>query len=396
MRKPIRIAQPPPAPPLVFGAGGSANAHLLIGWASPEPGFCWTTGTGATLTADMPGGAGDLFLELSLNPFTTPSEPSRALQVTADEPAVDGDALEGQGIVGYLLPPDIAGKRVTIGLHHDPAPSPAALGLSTDPRSLGFMVFSLRAYRGPHRPRADVTVLPPLALPQDSTGRLQAVLAATGLTPRALAEQCESLGHNCEFGMLQRHLEAEPLGLLRFAGITLDDLLAGLDDGFADLGAEMVVATHPLGTGGSEFLVQDSRYRLSLHTTLTTDTHARADIETRYRTHLPFLGRHLRGRLAEGSHLYVFQRPGQLTQSQAMPLWNRLQAHGPNALLYVDQDPNLPSGAVEQRGHGLYHGRLARMAPHANVGLLDVNGWLSLCANAYRLWCRDRPNPAVS
>jgi hypothetical protein len=381
---------------LVFGQGGSANAHLQEGWADPEPGFCWTLGAGATLHAGIPPGEGELFLELSLNPFNPPDKRHRDLHITANGRRIGADSLEGHGVVGYALPADITGPHVTIGLHHAPAPSPAALGLSTDPRALGFMLFSLRLYRQPPRPRADVTVLPPLALPQDDTGRLHAIRAATGLTPRALAEQFESLGHNCEFGILQRQLEAEPLGLLRFAGVTLDDLLAGLEDGFASVGDQMVIATFPLGHGRFEFLAQDSRYRLSLHTTLTTDTHTQEQIERQYRTHLPFLGRHLRGRLAEGNHLCVFQRPGQLTQSQAVPIWNRLQSLGPNALLYVDQDPALPSGAVEQRGHGLYHGRLASMAPHNDVGRLDRPAWLSLCANAYRLWSRDRPKPVVS
>ena len=381
---------------LVFGEGGSANPHLLTGWAAPEPGFCWTTGDGATLAADIPPGDGELFLELALNPFNPPDKRFRDLQITVNGRRIGADSLEGHGVVGYPLPPDIIGPTITIGLHHAPAPSPAALGFSPDSRSLGFMLFSARLYRQPHRPRADVTALPPLPVPQDDAGQLHAIRAATGLSPRALAEQFESLGHNCEFGMLQRLLGAEPLGLLRFAGITLDDVLAGLDDGFAAVGDEMVIATFPIGKDRSEFLVQDARYKLSLHTTLTTDTHTQPEIEAQYRTHLPFLGRQLRGRLAEGSHICVFQRPGQLTHSQAVPLWNRLQSAGPNALLYIDQDPNLPPGAVEQRAHGLYHGRLASMAPHTNVALLDLPTWLSLCANAYRLWSRDRPKPVVT
>jgi hypothetical protein len=375
--------------PLRFGEGGTANPRLGQGWAPPEPGFCWTTGTGATLIADIPEGPGELFLEVSLNPFNAPDQRARALRMTVNGREIGEDAYEGHGIIAFPLPVGITGPQAEIAFHHDAAPSPASLGLSTDTRSLGFMLFTLRLYRQPFRPRADVTVLPPIPLPPDSTGRLHAIRAATGLTPRALAETFDSLGHNCEFGMFQRHFEAEPLGLLRFAAITLDDLVHGLDDGFADLGADMTIERFSLGHDRHEFLVNDNRYRLSLHTTRTNDDTTEAEIAAQYRTHLPFLGRHLRGRLSDGAHLYVFQRPGQLTHSQAVPLWNRLQAYGPNALLYVDQDPALPSGAVEQRGHGLYHGKLASMAPHRNVGLLDQGGWLSLCANAYRLWARS-------
>ena len=379
--------------PLTFGQGGTASPYLVSGWAPPEAGFTWTTGTGATLRAPIPPGEGELFLELSLNPFNAPDQRFRALRVTADGTQVGAESYEGHGTIAFPLPPAITGPEAAITLHHEAAPSPAALGLSADARSLGFMLFTLRLYRQPHRPRADATALPPIPLPQDSTGRLDSIRALTGLTPRQLAEQFDSLGHNCEFGMFQRHFEAEPLGLLRFAAITLEDLVHGLDDAFADLGADMAIERFPRADGRLEFLVKDKHYHLSLHTTRTTDDTTQAEIEAQYRTHLPFLGRHLRGRLAEGSHLYVFQRPGQLTHGQAVPIWNRLQSCGANALLYVDQDPGLPSGAVEQRGHGLFHGKLATMAPHLNVGLLDQAAWLSLCANAYRLWVRGGFGP---
>jgi hypothetical protein len=375
---------------LTFGEGGTAVPYLVSGWAPPEPGFTWTIDTGATLIAPIPDGPGELFLELTLNPYNPPNQRARALRITANGQTIGAESYEGLDTIAFALPSGITGPTAEIGLHHESGPSPAALGLSTDSRALGFMLSGLRLYRRPYRPLADVTVLPPIPLPPDSTGRLHAIRARTGLTPRQLAEQFESLGRNCEFGLFQRHFEAEPLGLLRFAAITLDDLVHGLDDAFADLGAEIAIERFPIGKNRFEFLVKDNRYHLTLHSTRTTDDDTtEADIAEQYRTHLPFLGRHLRGRLAEGSHIHVFQRPGQLTYSQAVPVWNRLQSYGPNALLYVDQDPALPCGAVEQRGHGLYHGKLATMAPHTDAGQLDQGAWLSLCANAYHLWTRS-------
>jgi hypothetical protein len=360
------------------------------GWAAPEPGFRWSTGQGATVTADIPSGHGDLFLELRLNPYHPPGQRLRRLQITLNGHPIGTDSLEGSGTIAYAVSARINGPQAHITLHHDAAPSPAATGPSTDTRALGFMLFALRFTRQPPRPRADITALPPLPIPPDSTGQHRLLHAATGLTPAALAERFESLGHNCEFGMFQRHLAAEPLGLLRFAGITLDDLLAAFDTDFEGLDTNLTVATHPTTGGKHEYLVQNQRLGLSLHTARTTDSITEAEITAQYRAHLPVLANHLRSRMADGTHIHVFQRPGQLTQSQALPLWNRLQSRGPNALLYVDQDPNLPSGAVEQLGHGLFHGKLAAMAPHDNVGLLDLPGWLSLCANTQRLWAKSK------
>ena len=375
---------------LTLGHGGSAYAHLIEGWSGAEPDFRWSLGAGAALTADIPPGEGELFLEISLDPFKPPGQRSRPLRITVDGRTIGTDSLVGQGIVGYPVPPDIAGPRARVALHHEAAPSPATLGLSADSRSLGFMVRFLRLTRQPYRPATDLTVLPPLDIPFDSLGQRRAVEAITGLTPSDLAERFESLGHNCEFGIVQRQLGAEPLGLLRFAGIALDRLLDALDQDFAGIGTDFGIRTHPFPNGALEYVVTDRRYQIDLHTTRTTETASKADIEAQYRVYFPFLAKHLRGHLAAGSHIHVFQRPGQLTHSQAVPLWNRLRARGPNALLYIDQEPDLPSGAVEQRGYGLFHGKLARMAPQNDVDNVDLPAWLSLLANTHRLWARQR------
>ena len=42
--------------------------------------------------------------------------------------------------------------------------------------------------------------------------------ATPTLNDRDLVFAFESIGDNCELGMLQRHVGIEPLGLLRFAG----------------------------------------------------------------------------------------------------------------------------------------------------------------------------------
>jgi hypothetical protein len=50
---------------------------------------------------------------------------------------------------------------------------------------------------------------------------------------RALFRRFESLGMTCEFGLVQRQLGLEPLGLLRFASITPDNLIALLNSDLA-------------------------------------------------------------------------------------------------------------------------------------------------------------------
>ena len=51
-----------------------------------------------------------------------------------------------------------------------------------------------------------------------------------------LMRQVESLGINCELGLVQRHCLAEPLGLFRFAYTPLEGLVAALHQDFAGIG----------------------------------------------------------------------------------------------------------------------------------------------------------------
>ena len=60
---------------------------------------------------------------------------------------------------------------------------------------------------------------------------------ADSLADRDLVLRFESLGDNCELGLVQRAAGVEPLGLLRFADSSLDRLVRLLDaraDGIAE------------------------------------------------------------------------------------------------------------------------------------------------------------------
>jgi hypothetical protein len=380
---------------LQFGSFGNAGPHLVSGWAKPEESHTWSLGTSSKLRVTLPDGPGDAFLELAVNPYTEPGA-QRRLTVTVNGTQVGEDHIGGEGILGYRLPPDAAGELL-IEIATDPARSLAELGFAPDSRPLGFMLRELRLIRLPHRPRADVTVLPPQKIPPARDAMGQAIASLTGgLDPRGLSLQFEGLGHNCEFGLFQRHLGAEPIGLLRFAGITLDNLVRGMRTGFEGVGEEVVVRTHPTHDNLEEFLVYDERYRIGLHSFRTNADSTAEQVKTEHTQRLIFARRQFARWLKTGERLFLFQRPGQITRAHALVLVNLLQGFGPNALLYVDQDSRLPSGAVEQVGHGLFHGKLDRMAPADDVGDLDLLGWLSLCANAYRLWQAHRKLSAVT
>ncbi len=378
---------------LTFGRTGNSLACERDGFAPPEDGFTWSVGDGSRLEiAAPPAGPGqDLLLELCLNPFTVPGRlDSQRLVIAVNGVRVADEALQGEGTVAYRVPARAlrADGRLDVTLRHDQACSPATLGVNPgDTRRLGFMLRSLRVLPVPQAAPADVTVLPPRAWPVGRDAMMAAVIAATGVAPGDLAMCFESLGHNCEFGLVQSHMGAEPLGMLRFAGITLDDLLAGLRSGFAGVGEDVVVRDAPAAGGGREYLVHDDRYRIGLHTFRLTGEALPEQIRAEHGGRLRYLHRHFQEWLRSGDRIFVFQRVGQMTLSQARPLLALLRDFGPrNCLLYVDETPGMPSGAVAQLEDGLFYGRLDRLAPADALDTLDLPGWLSLCANAHLLW----------
>ncbi len=379
---------------LTFGLQGNSLACQVSGFAAPEPGFTWSVGRRSELLFAVEPCGGDTVLELALNPFVVPGRlEAQRLVVEVNGARVADERLRGEGTVAWRVParalrPD---GRMAVVLHHEEARSPADTKAAPhDARVLGFMLRTLRVLSLPPAPPADVTALPPRPWPADRAAMMQAVEASTGLAPRELVLCFESLGHNCEFGLVQLHVGAEPLGLLRFAGITLDDLLAGLSSGFDGVGETVVVRTVPAGNGSTEYLVYDDRFRIGLHTFRSTVESTPEQVRAEHGGRLRFLHRHFREWLRTGERVFVFQRPGQLTQSQARALLVQLRSFGPNSLLYVDTEPGMPSGAVEQLEHGLFHGRLDRLAPAEEAGLVDLPGWLSLCANVHRLWTAAR------
>jgi hypothetical protein len=61
---------------------------------------------------------------------------------------------------------------------------------------------------------------------------------------RDIAARCESIGRNCEFGLVQRNLNLEPVSLLRWAGSeTPAGLIDGLHHDFAGLAEKWMVLT---------------------------------------------------------------------------------------------------------------------------------------------------------
>jgi len=208
-----------------------------------------------------------------------------------------------------------------------------------------------------------------------------------------LVLEFESLGDNCEFGLVQRSVGAEPLGLLRFAGfylpveIRLERLAAALENDFVGLGLLETISVEAAGES-REFLVNESAYNLMYHSFMHEGQIDPEVLRQREATRLSFLRRKLLEDLKNGEKIWVWKSNLKLPFDQIERLVTVLRRHGPNILLWVVEagDADRP-GSVERITDNLLKGYVERFAPYHNAPDISPQSWLEVCQATYDL-CR--------
>jgi hypothetical protein len=209
-----------------------------------------------------------------------------------------------------------------------------------------------------------------------------------------LLDRFRSLGTNCEFGLVQRTVGADPIDLLRFGGWELpaeqclSALTGALEKQFEGLGEPGSV--HVALSGGAdprgrrEWYVQESNYHLRYHTDrYDTEVDAEAALRQQLQV-LPFLRRKLIEDLICADKVCVWKSNVPRAEAEVRQLLKALQAYGPNCLLWVDRgDAQHPAGSVDDLGGGLFKGYVARFAPLDQAVYFDLGSWLSMCLRAH-------------
>jgi hypothetical protein len=214
------------------------------------------------------------------------------------------------------------------------------------------------------------------------------------MTDAQLMLRFQSLGENCEFGIVQRKCGAEPLGLLRFAA-TLDrnKLVEGLRAGFSGLDELDNLSSSLIVGLGLEYGVHSARYALVFHTWILENQATAEEMHARERKRLAFLKRKFFEDLEDAEKLWVYKSNEPAPIEEIWPLVEAIRVFGDNTLLWVVA-PNAehPPGTVIRLGEALLRGHIDRFAPHDDATNVSVAGWIAVCRNAYVIW---RPEAAL-
>jgi len=198
--------------------------------------------------------------------------------------------------------------------------------------------------------------------------------------------QFESLGENCEFGLVQRRGGAEPLGLLRFSSTPLPKLLAALTARFEGLGQADKIAVE-LSSNGREYMISDKTFGLYYHAWVLAGEKPPEDVHRREIRRLPYLTRKLVEDLTSGEKIFVYRSMTPISQAQATRLLDAVRGYGPSTLLWMElADARHPAGTVEKLAPGLLRGRMDRFAPGSNAHDFSFECWEKVCRAAYAVW----------
>ena len=197
----------------------------------------------------------------------------------------------------------------------------------------------------------------------------------------ALLSAFESLGEDCEFGLMQRrYLVEPPLSLFRWGGAPAARLIEGLDSNFAGL---VEPETTDLLWDGKEYFLQTPFVTMHTQCRVEQDQAGQAEILRCGRATLRILRRKLLKDIADAKRIFVYKSlDPDFGRADMFRLRTALRRHGPAWLLCVKlAQLDEPVGRAERLARGLYAGYLDRwVIPDG-----PFDHWLTVCAETLAL-----------
>jgi hypothetical protein len=214
-------------------------------------------------------------------------------------------------------------------------------------------------------------------------------LAEAALSDRDLVLQFESLGDNCELGLLQRRVGAEPLGMFRFAGAPLRHLIRAMDARFEGMADPENIRVQPLN---DEYMIKLTKYDFIYHAHVKIGEADPAALYQQQTRIVRFLIDKLMADLETPEKIMVFRQNEELSANDLLDFRTALSAFGPATLLWVQETrPGHPPGTVSVIDDTLIIGYVTRLARRDNAPDLDLQSWMAMLRNAHAV----RPIRAV-
>jgi len=213
-------------------------------------------------------------------------------------------------------------------------------------------------------------------------------------------ESLGGTGAGCEFGIVQRRLGNDSIGLLRWSRNDITQLVAALDCEFEGVGEaeNTVLRARRLNVDAEEWVTSDTRFLMESHTFVRTADAPEDKMFAQTCRRLRFLRGKMLQDLRAAEKMYVFKALQPLDDDTIRFLHAALARYGDNALLCVMRaDKTHKRGAVRDLGRGVYAGYISHFMKDdsGNPGF-DIPGWKMVCTEADARWGAIRPPRSIS
>jgi tetratricopeptide (TPR) repeat protein len=225
---------------------------------------------------------------------------------------------------------------------------------------------------------------------------------------RTLLLQFQSMGspaQGCEFGNVQRHFGAEPLGLLRWVASKPKSLAYALRDqfeGFWDEAATRIsLGAVPNRPEDREYRLYFYRYDMHIHTLIYLSEVNEEEFIKKFCRRQRLLSRKFMEDLESAECIFVYKQDAlEISDAEIDELLAAMHQYGKDSTLLFVQLANAanPEGTVKWIKPGLLYGYIDSfiMGPDGNELPIRFDAWLAICNEAYRLWSATKIPLAVT
>jgi Flp pilus assembly protein TadD len=201
----------------------------------------------------------------------------------------------------------------------------------------------------------------------------------------------ESMGEDCEFGLVQRHYGAEPLSMLRWCSTHPGTVVAGLRREFEGVGE---VANVEVDMGKPEIMVNEKSSGIRFHTFIQRSPSL--DVESfakRQAKHLAYLKRMFMERLRDGEKVYVYKVIKPVPLETLETIYNEIRKYSNSPLLIMQRhDAENPPGSFRRAQGDLFFGYVERFGlDNGPVWKINFDVWVSICKGVMRELGRPVP-----
>lgn len=203
------------------------------------------------------------------------------------------------------------------------------------------------------------------------------------LRPPELAAACESIGRNCEFGLVQRNLGLEPIHLLRWAGSQMPGLVAAFENGFADLADEMTGHSEeaPVGHAHSRWMLTCQRYGIAFHVEAPKEAEGPEQAGAASMRRLRWQASHLLTGIASCERILVYASRQISTPDQCAGLVEAIRRHGKTPILLVGQAAGASGDVTPTSWSGVWFASTPMLTRVDWAAGVDQSAWMRILEN---------------